>query len=217
MIPPKRSGDSALCTIVELVPTLVGHCPTERVNSAIVSAGSYGNFEIMPLFCPGGFETCTTTLDARERRRKPSSDGKYCEMNMPALPCIHSTCLRCVPRLLYPNVRQQYQDGGNSDATGWTRALYVPSRKQVIFCLRPYQRFAQLFRWRGINHRPCERENHHRWIVALKVRFIISRRILFIFTGQFWTFKRQVSGLFLLRSSERRESETGRVWHLDGG
>ena len=37
--------------------------------------GTYGNFEIMPLLCPGGFITCTTTLAARERLRKPDSDG----------------------------------------------------------------------------------------------------------------------------------------------
>ena len=29
----------------------------------------------MPLLCPGGFNTCTTTLANRERLRKPDSDG----------------------------------------------------------------------------------------------------------------------------------------------
>ncbi|KAF8813953.1 glycoside hydrolase family 92 protein [Phlegmacium glaucopus] len=38
------------------------------------SLGTYGNFEIMPLLCPGGFDTCTTTLAARQRLRKPNSD-----------------------------------------------------------------------------------------------------------------------------------------------
>ncbi|KAF9467382.1 glycoside hydrolase family 92 protein [Collybia nuda] len=38
------------------------------------SLGTYGNFEIMPLLCPGGFTTCTTTLDARERLRKRNTD-----------------------------------------------------------------------------------------------------------------------------------------------
>lgn len=41
------------------------------------SLGTYGNFEIMPLLCPGGFDTCTTTLDARERLRKPYTDDAY--------------------------------------------------------------------------------------------------------------------------------------------
>ncbi|KAF8627844.1 hypothetical protein AX15_004260 [Amanita polypyramis BW_CC] len=41
------------------------------------SLGSYGNFEIMPLLCPGGFETCTTRLNARERLRKPYTDDAY--------------------------------------------------------------------------------------------------------------------------------------------
>ncbi|GLB37025.1 putative glycoside hydrolase family 92 protein [Lyophyllum shimeji] len=38
------------------------------------SLGTYGNFEIMPLLCPGGFNTCTTTLAARERLRKLNTD-----------------------------------------------------------------------------------------------------------------------------------------------
>ncbi|KJA20050.1 glycoside hydrolase family 92 protein [Hypholoma sublateritium FD-334 SS-4] len=38
------------------------------------SLGTYGNFEIMPLLCPGGFDTCTTTLAARERLRKNNTD-----------------------------------------------------------------------------------------------------------------------------------------------
>lgn len=29
----------------------------------------------MPLLCPGGFDTCTTTLAARERLRKNNTDG----------------------------------------------------------------------------------------------------------------------------------------------
>lgn len=37
--------------------------------------GSYGSFEIMPLLCPDGFDTCTTTLEARERLRKRNTDG----------------------------------------------------------------------------------------------------------------------------------------------
>jgi hypothetical protein len=39
------------------------------------SLGSYGNFEVMPLLCPGGFDTCTTTLAARERYRMNDTDG----------------------------------------------------------------------------------------------------------------------------------------------
>ncbi|KAG5641847.1 hypothetical protein DXG03_004106 [Asterophora parasitica] len=38
--------------------------------------GTYGNFEVMPLLCPNGFDTCTTTLAARQRLRKPSTDGE---------------------------------------------------------------------------------------------------------------------------------------------
>ncbi|KAF7289322.1 Glycoside hydrolase family 92 protein [Mycena indigotica] len=38
------------------------------------SLGTYGNFEIMPLLCPGGFDTCTTRLAARQRKRKPNTD-----------------------------------------------------------------------------------------------------------------------------------------------
>ncbi|KAJ7745436.1 glycoside hydrolase family 92 protein [Mycena maculata] len=38
------------------------------------SLGTYGNFEIMPLLCPDGFDTCTTSLAARERLRKLNTD-----------------------------------------------------------------------------------------------------------------------------------------------
>ncbi|ESK92075.1 glycoside hydrolase family 92 protein [Moniliophthora roreri MCA 2997] len=38
------------------------------------SLGTYGNFEVMPLLCPGGFDTCTTRLAARQRLRKPNTD-----------------------------------------------------------------------------------------------------------------------------------------------
>ncbi|KAF9055676.1 glycoside hydrolase family 92 protein [Panaeolus papilionaceus] len=38
------------------------------------SLGTYGNFEIMPLLCPHGFDTCTTTLAARQRLRKNNTD-----------------------------------------------------------------------------------------------------------------------------------------------
>ena len=40
-----------------------------------IDVGTYGNFEIMPLLCPHGFDTCTTTLDTRERLRKKNTDG----------------------------------------------------------------------------------------------------------------------------------------------
>ncbi|KAF7376507.1 Glycoside hydrolase family 92 protein [Mycena sanguinolenta] len=38
------------------------------------SLGTYGNFEIMPLLCPNGFDTCTTSLAARQRKRKRNTD-----------------------------------------------------------------------------------------------------------------------------------------------
>ena len=36
--------------------------------------GSYGNFEIMPLLCPGGFNSCTTKLNDRLQSRKNNTD-----------------------------------------------------------------------------------------------------------------------------------------------
>ncbi|KAG6817479.1 hypothetical protein H0H87_008104 [Tephrocybe sp. NHM501043] len=36
--------------------------------------GTYGNFEVMPIVCPHGFNTCTTTLAARQRLRKLNTD-----------------------------------------------------------------------------------------------------------------------------------------------
>ncbi|EPT04555.1 hypothetical protein FOMPIDRAFT_131733 [Fomitopsis schrenkii] len=41
------------------------------------SLGTYGNFEIMPLLCPGGFETCTVRIDERLRYRKNNTDEAY--------------------------------------------------------------------------------------------------------------------------------------------
>ncbi|KAJ6521933.1 glycoside hydrolase family 92 protein [Mycena vulgaris] len=38
------------------------------------SLGTYGNFEIMPLLCPDGFDTCHTSLARRERLRKLNTD-----------------------------------------------------------------------------------------------------------------------------------------------
>ncbi|KAI0266724.1 glycoside hydrolase family 92 protein [Gloeopeniophorella convolvens] len=38
------------------------------------SLGTYGNFEIMPLICPGGFDSCTPNLAGRERLRKNNTD-----------------------------------------------------------------------------------------------------------------------------------------------
>ncbi|KAF7294030.1 Glycoside hydrolase family 92 protein [Mycena kentingensis (nom. inval.)] len=38
------------------------------------SLGTYGNFEIMPLLCPNGFDTCTTRLADRQRLRKLHTD-----------------------------------------------------------------------------------------------------------------------------------------------
>ncbi|KAE9392262.1 glycoside hydrolase family 92 protein [Gymnopus androsaceus JB14] len=38
------------------------------------SLGTYGNFEIMPMTCPGGFDTCSTMLADRETFRKNNTD-----------------------------------------------------------------------------------------------------------------------------------------------
>lgn len=49
--------------------------------------GTYGNFEIMPLMCPDGFDTCTTRLDDRERLRKNNTDGSKLHLSFP---CSHT-------------------------------------------------------------------------------------------------------------------------------
>ncbi|KAH9176527.1 glycoside hydrolase family 92 protein [Lactarius sanguifluus] len=38
------------------------------------SLGTYGNFEVMPLICPGGFDSCAPNLRGRERLRKNNTD-----------------------------------------------------------------------------------------------------------------------------------------------
>jgi Glycosyl hydrolase family 92 N-terminal domain len=53
----------------------------------------------MPLLCPGGFNTCTTTLDARLRLRKLDSDGmlfiQYAHVDI--LPCRHRDAIDASP------------------------------------------------------------------------------------------------------------------------
>ena len=39
--------------------------------------GTYGNFEIMPMFCPDGFNSCNVTLATRERFRKNNTDVRF--------------------------------------------------------------------------------------------------------------------------------------------
>ncbi|KIY50865.1 glycoside hydrolase family 92 protein [Fistulina hepatica ATCC 64428] len=46
-------------------------------DSGTGASGSYGNFAVMPLLCPDGFETCATRYAARERLRQPYSDDGY--------------------------------------------------------------------------------------------------------------------------------------------
>lgn len=48
--------------------------PDAAAMLILVISGSYGNFEIMPLLCPDGFDFCTTSLDARQRLRKNNTD-----------------------------------------------------------------------------------------------------------------------------------------------
>ncbi|GJJ06144.1 hypothetical protein Clacol_000333 [Clathrus columnatus] len=52
--------------------------PTQQVRGLSPlhdsGTGSYGNFEIMPMFCPGGFDTCLTKVEDRLRFRQPDTD-----------------------------------------------------------------------------------------------------------------------------------------------
>lgn len=48
----------------------------------VLFTGTYGNFEIMPLLCPNGFDTCTTTILARERLRKLNTDGLILQISI---------------------------------------------------------------------------------------------------------------------------------------
>lgn len=49
------------------------------------SLGTYGNFEIMPSICPGGFDSCNTTLTKRERFRKNNTDVSTSSSHLIAL------------------------------------------------------------------------------------------------------------------------------------
>ena len=102
----------------------------------------------MPLLCPGGFDTCTTRLVARERLRKNDTDGMHfailrasarsstviIEILNPTTNLIWS---RCVARVLCVDTGQRNQDGGDYDAPGRLRALHVPERLDTVFRTRP--------------------------------------------------------------------------------
>ncbi|KAF9482237.1 glycoside hydrolase family 92 protein [Pholiota conissans] len=82
-------GASIPFGMAKFSPDMTGYAPAGYVTDATQyirglsplhdsgtgsSLGTYGNFEIMPLLCPGGFNTCTTTLAARQRLRKNNTD-----------------------------------------------------------------------------------------------------------------------------------------------
>ncbi|KAI0687903.1 glycoside hydrolase family 92 protein [Cytidiella melzeri] len=62
--------------ITDNTQTIRGMSPLHDSGTG-ASSGSYGNFEIMPMLCPGGFDTCTTSLEARETFRKNNTDDAY--------------------------------------------------------------------------------------------------------------------------------------------
>ncbi|KAJ7881413.1 glycoside hydrolase family 92 protein [Mycena leptocephala] len=65
-------GASIPFGMVKFSTDLTGYAPAGyRTGSSL---GTYGNFEIMPLLCPNGFDTCTTRLAARQRLRKLNTD-----------------------------------------------------------------------------------------------------------------------------------------------
>jgi hypothetical protein len=50
-------------------------------------SGSYGNFEVMPLICPKGWQTCTTTVNNRMRYRKNNTDGELAHIMIMTYRC----------------------------------------------------------------------------------------------------------------------------------
>ncbi|TRM61596.1 glycoside hydrolase family 92 protein [Schizophyllum amplum] len=54
------------------LPSTSGHQPPPRQRTG--ASGDYGNFPVMPLLCPDGFSTCTTSFTTRQRYRKPDTD-----------------------------------------------------------------------------------------------------------------------------------------------
>ncbi|KAF8198088.1 glycoside hydrolase family 92 protein [Pholiota molesta] len=70
-------GASIPFGMAKFSPDMTGYAPAGyplHDSGTGSSLGTYGNFEIMPLLCPGGFNTCTTTLAARQRLRKNNTD-----------------------------------------------------------------------------------------------------------------------------------------------
>ena len=136
---PKRSVDSVLSTTAEqgrLWVSPIWLSRDVRTRSETWLLGTYGNFEIMPLLCPDGFETCSTTLAARERYRMNDTDG----MNI-LKSTFYSKCearpTRCLPWLFLTNSRQRDQNRGHFDSSCRLRTIHLPQRRQTVLCIGP--------------------------------------------------------------------------------
>ncbi|KAK0242060.1 glycoside hydrolase family 92 protein [Armillaria nabsnona] len=58
--------------ITDVTQQIKGFSPLH--DSGTGASGDYGLFEVMPLLCPGGYQTCTTHFDKRLRSRLPNTD-----------------------------------------------------------------------------------------------------------------------------------------------
>lgn len=112
-------------------------------------SGTYGNFEIMPLLCPNGFNTCTTTLAARERFRKNNTDVhtalqiSFIEFPLLTMENFFSPkLLGCFSRIFCSNARQWYPDGSNINSKGRVGKIHIPEGCKAILRIRSFEWFA---------------------------------------------------------------------------
>lgn len=128
-------------------------CTTKTKGHLYLWIGTYGNFEIMPLLCPDGFDTCTTTLAARERLRKNNTDGSQvfwvCTINLETLMLF---CHRRLSRLFLSDTQQQYSDRSYCYSSCWPGTVHFPNWLDALLCARSGKWFARVF---------CRRKSHH--------------------------------------------------------
>lgn len=90
----------------------------------------------MPLLCPNGFDTCTTTLEARERFRKNNTDVGTSEVH----PTLQRTDMAVIGRfswVLLPNDGQRNTNGSYINASCRSREIHLPEKFKALLRARP--------------------------------------------------------------------------------
>ena len=124
-----------------------------------------GTFKVMPMTCPGGFDTCLTSLIARVTFRKNNTDVR----TLLPVSVISSVGIfispGCIAWIFCSRSRKWNQDGGYIYASRWPGTFHLPQEVQAVLCLGPRERSAWFVRRWVYEHRPAEGQNHFERIV----------------------------------------------------